>query len=433
MRRVPRPAQCHPMPPTDSIDVIELSDLDWWMRPLEEREAAFARLRAERPIARMVHEGEQRTEYWAVTRHADVIEASRNPALFCSGRGTSIVDLPQPLREFFGSMIEMDDPRHARLRRVVARGFTPRQLAQLRVDIEIVAARVVDQVAERGECDFATEVAALLPLRVILDLLGIPRSLEGFVFDRTNVVFGSSDPEYLPHRREPNRITQAVHDAAQDLASLMEELGHARLRDPQDDLITVLVTSTPDGEKLTPEELASFFILLVGAGNETTGNAIAHGLWLLTQHPQQKKRWLADLDGICPTAIDEIVRLASPVLHFRRTVTDDGVRLGDHTFAAGDRVVLWYWSANRDEAVFDEPWRFDVTRMPNDHVGFGGPGPHFCLGAHLARREIGVMFGELLRRLPDIHAVGEPDRLRSNFVNGIKHLRAEFTPAPAHG
>jgi cytochrome P450 len=412
----------------NTIDGIELSDLDWWTRPLEEREAAFALLQAERPIARMVHEGERRTDYWAVTRHADVIEASRNPQLFCSGQGTSIIDLPAPVREFFGSMIEMDDPRHARLRRVVARGFTPRHLERLRADVVRVAAEVVDEIAGRGECDFATEVAALLPLRVILDLMGIPRSLEHVVFDRTNVVFGSTDPEYVPDRREPGRITQAVSGAARDLASLMEELGKARLRDPQDDLITVLVTSTPDGEKLTPEELASFFILLVGAGNETTGNAIAHGLWLLTEHPDQKARWLGDPTGIGPTAVEEIVRLASPVLHFRRTVTEDGTRLGDHTFAAGDRVVLWYWAANRDSAVFDDPSRFDVTRTPNDHVGFGGPGPHYCLGAHLARREISVMFGELLRRLPDIHAVGEPERLRSNFLNGIKHLRAEFTP-----
>jgi methyl-branched lipid omega-hydroxylase len=411
-----------------SIDGIELSDLDWWTRPIEEREAAFARLRAERPIARMVHEGSQPTEYWAVTRHADVIEASRNPERYCSGYGTSIFDLPLPVREFFGSMIEMDDPRHARLRRVVSRGFTPRRLERLRADVERVAAGIVDQIAERGECDFVTEVAALLPLRVILDLMGIPRSLEQFVFDRTNAVFGSTDPEYVPDRQEPGKVTQAVYNAGRDLASLMEELGQVRLRDPQDDLITVLVTSTPDGEKLTPEELASFFILLVGAGNETTGNAIAHGLWLLSQHPEQKKRWLADFDGIASTAIEEIVRVSSPVLHFRRTVTEDGTRLSDHEFAAGDRVVLWYWSANRDQAAFDEPWRFDVGRTPNDHVAFGGPGPHYCLGAHLARREIGVTFQELFRRLPDIHAVGEPDRLRSNFINGIKHLRAEFTP-----
>ncbi|HZB39949.1 MAG TPA: cytochrome P450, partial [Ilumatobacter sp.] len=204
----------------------------------------------------------------------------------------------------------------------------------------------------------------------------------------------------------------------------------ARQRDPGNDLVSALVTSEVDGEHLSPQELASFFILLVVAGNETTRNAIAHGLWALSEHPEQKQRWLDDLDGLTPTAVEEIVRWSSPVIHFRRTVTTDGTRLGDHIFSAGEKVVLWYWSGNRDEAVFAAPHRFDIGRTPNDHVGFGGPGPHFCLGAHLARREVSVMFRELLRRVPDIHAVGEPARLRSGFINGIKHLHAEWTPSP---
>ena len=198
--------------------------------------------------------------------------------------------------------------------------------------------------------------------------------------------------------------------------------------------MSALVTSEVDGEKLTAQELASFFILLVVAGNETTRNAIAHGLWALTEHPDQRRRWLDDIDELAPTAVEEIVRWASPVVHFRRTGTQGGVRLGDHEFSEGDKVVLWYWSGNRDEAVFDDPLRFDLGRTPNDHIGFGGPGPHFCLGAHLARRETSVMFCELLRRLPDIHVVGEPARLRSAFINGIKHMRAEWTPqAPVGG
>jgi methyl-branched lipid omega-hydroxylase len=415
------------------VDDINLSDLDWWARPLDERTAAFEVLRAERPVARMVmeafpHLGIPETEYWSVTRHADVVEASRQPQLFCSGQGTNIVDLPVPFLEFFGSMINMDDPRHARLRRIVSRRFTPRQLELLRADVEGVAAEIVDGIAGRGECDFVTEVAALLPLRVIVDLMGIPRSQERFIFDQSNVILGFTDPEYVADE-DPATATAAILDAGQELATMVRELGEARQRDPQDDLVTALVTSDIDGEHLTTEELASFFILLVVAGNETTRNAIAHGLWLLSEHPEQHARWLADPQGIAPTAVEEIVRLASPVMHFRRTVTEDGVRLGDHEFAAGDRVVLWYWAANRDEAVFDDPLRFDVGRTPNDHLGFGGPGPHYCLGAHLARREISVMFGELLRRLPDIHAVAEPERLRSNFINGIKHLRAAFTPA----
>ena len=416
------------------VDGIDLSDLDWWIRPLDERAAAFAVLRTQRPIAPMVveplpHLGLPETEYWAVTRHADVVDASRQPQLFCSGQGTNIVDMPVPFLEFFGSMINMDDPRHGRLRRIVSRRFTPRYLESLRADVEGIAAEIVDEMAGQGECDFVTEVAALLPLRVIVDLMGIPRSDEQFIFDRTNVILGFTDPEYVADIEDPPMVTAAILTAGQDLATMVREMAEDRLRNPQEDLVTALVTSDIDGEHLTPEELASFFILLVVAGNETTRNAIAHGLWMLTEHPDQKARWLDDPAGIGPTAVEEIVRLASPVIHFRRTVTEDGARLGDQEFSAGEKVVLYYWAANRDPEVFDDPLRFDVGRTPNDHLGFGGPGPHYCLGAHLARREIGVMFGELLRRLPDIHAAGEPDRLRSNFINGIKHLPAEWTPA----
>jgi cytochrome P450 len=209
---------------------------------------------------------------------------------------------------------------------------------------------------------------------------------------------------------------------------MVTALAEERLKKPANDLLTALAVTEVDGERLTTEEMASFFILLVVAGNETTRNAIAHGLVALTANPDQKDRWAADLEGLTPTAVEEVVRWASPVAHFRRTVTQDGARLGDHEFEEGEKVVLWYGSANRDEAVFDDPFRFDVGRTPNDHVAFGGPGPHFCLGAHLARREVAVVYNELLSRLPDIHAVGEPELLRSGFINGIKHLDAEFTP-----
>ncbi len=415
------------------VDSIDLSDLDWWTRPLDEREAAFATLRAERPLAPMKlealpHLGVPETPYWSVTRYADIVEVSRHPELFCSGQGTNIPDLPPEFLEFFGSMINMDDPRHGRMRRIVSRGFTPRQLETMRADVEGVAAGIVDEIIEQGECDFVTEVAARLPVRIIVDMMGIPRSQEQFIFDRTNIILGFSDPEYVDDVDDPPAVTGAILAAGAELAQMVQELGEARQRDPGNDLVTALVTSELDGEHLTPQELASFFILLVAAGNETTRNAIAHGLWTLSEHPEQKARWLADIDGMTTTAVEEIVRWASPVIHFRRTVTTDGARLGEHEFSEGEKVVLWYWSGNRDEAVFDDPHAFDVGRTPNDHIGFGGPGPHFCLGAHLARREISVMFRELLRRMPDIHAVGEPDRLRSGFINGIKHLRVEWTP-----
>ena len=416
-----------------AVDDIELSDLDWWTGSLDERAAAFATLRAERPVAPMVMPGLPEmgiveTPYFSITRHADIVHASRHPELFCSGQGTNIADLPPDFREFFGSMINMDDPRHARMRRIVSRGFTPRRLGLMKADVEGIAAEIVDEMAERGEADFVTEVAARLPLRIILDMMGIPRSQERFVFDRTNVILGFTDPEYVADIDDPMAVTAAILTAGGELAQLVNELGEARIKDPGDDLVSALVVGEVDGERLTPQELASFFVLLVVAGNETTRNAIAHGLWALTEHPDQRQRWLDDIDGLAPTAVEEIVRWSSPVIHFRRTVTTDGARLGDHEFVAGDKVVLWYWSGNRDEAVFDDPETFDLGRTPNDHIGFGGPGPHFCLGAHLARREITVMFSELLRRLPDIHATAEPDRLRSGFINGIKHLPAAWTP-----
>ena len=422
------------MEPTSAVsrDEIDLSDLELWSGPLEDREGAFLTLREHDPIA-FFEEPEvegfpKGPGYWALTRHADVLEASKQPARFCSGQGTNIGDMPTEFLEFLGSMINMDDPKHARLRRIVSRGFTPRHLDEMRSDVEATAAGIVDDVIERGEGDFVTDIAAALPLRVIVDLMGIPRSQEEFIFDRTNVILGLGDAEYVPDQTTPG-IMAALLTAAQDLSLLITELAEARVKDPQEDLTTALVTAEVDGEKLTPAEMASFFILLVVAGNETTRNAIAHGLVALTEHPDQRDRWMADFDGLAPTAVEEIVRWATPVIHFRRTCTQDGVELGGHTFHEGDKVVLWYASANRDATVFDDPYRFDVGRNPNDHLGFGGPGPHFCLGAHLARREITVMFRELFRRMPDLAAAAPPGRLRSNFINGIKHLPATWTPA----
>ncbi|MFL6205253.1 MAG: cytochrome P450 [Acidimicrobiales bacterium] len=419
-----------------TLDEIDLSAIDLWTRPYDEREGAFLTLREEDPI-RFFEEPELESEllprgpgYYALTRHADVLEASKQPQLFCSGRGTNIGDMPEDFLEFLGSMINMDDPKHARLRRIVSRGFTPRQLDQMKGDVEATAAGIVDDIIERGEGDFVTDIAATLPLRIIVDMMGIPRSQEKFIFECTNVILGLGDPEYVPDQTEAGIMT-ALLTAARDLSLLITELGEARVKEPRDDVTTALVTAEVDGESLTPAELASFFILLVVAGNETTRNAISHGLLALTEHPEEKARWAADFDALAPSAVEEIVRWATPVIHFRRTVTQDGARIGDRTFDAGDKVVLWYCSANRDAAVFDDPFRFDVGRTPNDHLGFGGPGPHFCLGAHLARREITVMFDELFRRVPDIRAVGEPERLQSNFINGIKHLRAEWTPAAA--
>jgi cytochrome P450 len=411
------------------VDEINLSDVTFWARPLEEREGAFALLRKERPIS--FHE-EPYIEglpfpkgpgYWALTHHADILEVSRQPELFCSGKGSNIGDLPPDFNEFFGSMINMDDPRHARLRRIVSRGFTPRMIQQAEENVQRTATSIVDALIERGECDFVTEIAAALPLKIICDMMGIPDSQYKFVFDRTNIILGAGDPEYVSN---PLEIVPILLQSGAELAQLVQDLGQLRKDKPTDDLTSALVNAEVDGEKLTDAELGSFFVLLVVAGNETTRNAISHGMKALCDYPEQRARWAKDFDKLAPTAVEEIVRWATPVIHFRRTATRD-TELSGQKLREGEKVVLWYCSGNRDEKVFTNPFEFNVAREPNEHVGFGGPGPHFCLGAHLARREITVMFRELFRRLPDIQVVGEPDRLLSFFINGIKRMRCEFT------
>src|SRR4029450_13429580 len=317
-------------------------------------------------------------------------------------------------------MINMDDRRHGRLRRIVSRGFTPRSLARYEADVQRVAREIVDRVIERGRCDFVTEIAAALPLRIICDMMGIPESHQQFVFDRTNVILGAGDPEYTPDP-DPAKIVPALLQAGSELSALVQDLGRHRAKHPTEDLTSALVNAEVEGERLDDQELGSFFVLLAVAGNETTRNAISHGMKALCDHPEQRAIWSADFEGVAPTAVEEIVRWATPVIHFRRTATRD-TELRGQPIRAGEKVVLWYASANRDEDVFDEPYRFDVQRTPNEHVGFGGPGPHHCLGAHLARREITVMFRELFARLPDLEITGEPERLHSAFIHGIKHM-----------
>ena len=323
-------------------------------------------------------------------------------------------------------MINMDDPRHARFRKIVSAGFTPRMMASLMDGVERTATEVVDRIAGLGECDFVTEVASRLPLVIICDMMGIDPDRYDEVFHLSNIVLSNGDPEYIDPEDNP---LEAFLKAGAGLAEIMNETAEARRGGDGTDLTSMLVNAEVDGERLTNEELASFFVLLCVAGNETTRTAISWGLEYLTQNPEQRAIWLNDIEGVTPSAVEEIVRMASPVIHFRRTVTTDGATLGGHEFSQGDKIVLWYNSANRDSAVFENPDVFDVRRDPNPHLGFGGPGPHFCLGAHLARREISVIFRELLTRLPDIHTTAEPDRLRSGFVNGIKHLPCAYTPA----
>ncbi len=420
-----------------SLEEIDLSDLAFWARPWSEREGAFRLLRAERPLAFFEEPDATETSalapppgpgYRAVTRHDDVAEISRHPEIFCSGQGAvSILDLPPEMVEYFAGMISTDNPRHARLRRIVSAAFNPRRIKSIEENIEEVADRVLDRAAGLGECDFATEIATPFPLEIICDMMGVPPSQYATVLRCSNIILSNGDPEYVPEGSDP---VLAFIEAGQELTDLMNELSAYRVDNPTDDLTTALITTNIDGEALTSGELASFFILLLTAGNETTRNSISHALLALTEHPDQRALWQADPTTIASTGVDEIVRWASPVIWMRRTVTSDTVLAGEELHE-GDKVLLFYNSANRDEAVFDDPYTFDVRRSPNPHFGFGAAGPHFCLGAHLARREIDVMTREMLQRLPDIEATGEPDRLLSNFINGIKHLSCRFTPTSA--
>jgi methyl-branched lipid omega-hydroxylase len=415
----------HPAPIAGDLD---LSQNEFWMKPPAERYAGFAQLQAmpvppyfeapENPF------GSDERGYYALVRHADVVEASRNAEVFSSAAGaTSLVDLPVEFNEYFGSMINMDDPRHARLRRIVSRAFTPKMIKKFEEDVQRTAAGVVDDLLQTGPCDFVQHVSARLPLKIICEMMGVGDEHYAMVLKNTNIILSGADPEFLSE--DLNEAITQILTAGQELADLVTGLAERSQVSPGDDLVSALATANIDGEQLTPAELASFFILLVVAGNETTRTAISHSLCLLTDHPDQRALLMADFEGRIAPAVEEIVRYVSPVIWMRRTLTRDTVMNG-YAYREGDRAVLFYQAANRDESVFAGPDRFDITRSPNPHVGFGSAGPHFCLGAHLARREITAMLRELLTRVPDIRAAGEPDRLLSSFINGIKHLPCEF-------
>jgi len=412
------------IPTTDlALDDIRLGDIEQWMRP--DREGIFAKLRAERPISFQEEPAPppemgipQGPGFWALTRYDDVLHVSRDPELFHSAPTSTIGDIPPEIAEWLGSMINMDAPKHTKLRLIVNRGFTPRQVAKIEQSVRQQAKEIVDRVAPMGECDFVSEIAAALPLQIICDMMGIPRSDTKPIFEQTNVILGVGDPEYV-------QTLEELMAAGMGLFQYGLALAQDRLDNPRDDITTALMHAEVEDEdgvhKLTPGELGSFFLLLVVAGNETTRNAISHGMKALTDHPDQRKLWVDDFDGVSPTAVEEIVRWATPVINFRRTVARD-TEIAGQPIAEGDKVVMFYNSANRDERAFPDPFHFDVARTPNEHVGFGAGGPHFCLGANLARREIRVMLEEVLRRLPDLEVTGEPDYLQSSFIHGVKRM-----------
>ena len=410
---------------------LTIGQSEFWQRTLADRMADFAGLREQSafiPEEIPSNVFGDSTNFYSVIRHAELTEISRKPHLFCSGQGsTSIQDLPMEAVEYFGSFIAMDDPRHARQRLVVGSAFTPRRLATLVESVERICSELIDEMCEKGEVDLVQALSAPFPLLVICDMMGIPRSEFTTVLEASNVILGAGDSEVL-HGRDPY---EALLEAGATLTGLMGELAAERRKNPTDDLTSALVHAEVDGQRLEPEELGPFFILLAVAGNDTTRTATSMGMAILGQNPDQRRIWQDDLEGVTSTAVDEIVRYASPVVFMRRTTTEPVV-ISDQKFDAGDKFVLFYGAANRDPRVFDDPERFDVRRNPNPHVGFGGPGPHFCLGAHLARRELGIAFRQLFERLPDIEPVADAEYLVPAFgvplVSGVKHLKVAFTP-----
>jgi cholest-4-en-3-one 26-monooxygenase len=377
-------------------------------------------LRRHAPVYR--HHGDP--EFWAVTRFEDVVHVSRHPEIFSSHRKLALfhesTDEQLVLQRMM--MLNQDPPEHTRKRSIVNRGFTPRTIGRLEEHIGEICHDLIDEVASRDEADFVRDISAPLPLYVICELLGAPPEDREKIFDWSNRLIGQDDPEF----RAPEDDGMA---AAGELYAYANELAVRRREEPRDDIVTRLL-QPHDGEELTVEEFDLFMMLLTVAGNETTRNAASGGMLAFFQHPDQWRRLVeasgdesARLSGTFP---DEIVRWVSPVNLFRRTATRD-TELGGQRIAEGDKVVVFYSSANRDEDVFEDPYTFDVGRDPNPHIGFGGGGPHFCLGAHLARLELRVLFEALLERMPGIAQAGEARRLRSNFINGIKEMPVRFS------
>ncbi|MCE2735123.1 MAG: cytochrome P450 [Ilumatobacteraceae bacterium] len=414
--------------PNVPLSDIDLSDPEFWIQPREWRFGAFKTLRDESPFhffeERMVENSPipPGPGYRALVRHDDIWHVSRNPQTFCSGNGSNIGDLPVEINEFFGSMINMDDPKHFRLRSIVSKGFTPKEITALEESVRVRSRSVIDRMFERfpeRECDFVREVAALMPLQIICDMMGIPESDEEMIFNWTNTILGVGDPEYVGTFDDLVRVGGEIFSYA--LA-----LGEDRLKKPRNDIASVMMNAEVDGQRLSAQEFGSFFILLVVAGNETTRTAIAHGMRELTLNRDQRDLWFNDFETHTKTAVEEIVRYATPVIHFRRTATED-TEINGQKISAGEKVVMFYQSGNRDERVFTNPDSFDIRRpLAPAQVGFGAGGPHFCLGANLARREVAVMFDEIRRRVPTLEITSEPAYLQSSFINGIKRMNCAW-------
>ena len=397
------------------IDGIDLLATTWGR---EVPHAMFERLRKEAPV--YFHPEDEGPGFWVLTKHADVKAVSHDTATFSSELGCTFIDTQtdEQLAAMRLSILNMDPPKHNRYRRLVSRGFTPKVVASLNEAIERRARRIIDDLADRGGCDFVEDIAAKLPLEIICEMIGLPEADWPRMFQLSNTMIGFDDPEY-------QATPEAGMLAAIEIFGYCDAVAADRRANPRDDIMSALVQADVEGERLDDTELNLFFVTLVVAGNETTRNLISHSMLALQEFPDEAQR-LRDDPSLWPTAVDEMLRWGTSIHNFRRTATRDteirGVPIAD-----GDKVVMYYLSANRDEEVFPDPYRFDVGRSPNDHLTFGGGGVHYCLGASLARAEIGAIMRQVVERLPDLEVAGPVVRLRSDFVNGVKSAPVTFS------
>ncbi|MGW2288710.1 cytochrome P450 [Streptomyces phaeochromogenes] len=393
---------------------------EFWLQ--KDPDEAFADMRREKavhwhdmPASVWFPEGGR--GFWSVVRHDEVVRVSRDQETFTSEYGTELVDNTLEMTRVFGGMLNMSGAEHAHHRAIVNRVLTPRTVEALSDTIRVHARHCIDRVAARGQCDFMQDVVGDFPAQIICELLGVPTEARARLVELTGILlsgYGTAD----------------VYDALMEIIAYAEGLV-ARAREHISDsasFLRRLLTAQVDGKRMSDYEIAVFFALLVSAGIETTATSIGQGMYALSLFPEQRRRWQSDYHTLAPRAVEEIVRWVTPVVHFRRTATRD-TKIAGQPIAEGDKVVLWYHSANRDERVFARAEELDFSRPDGQHVAFGGGGPHFCLGAVLARKEMTVFFEELFTRLPDIEVSGEPRRVHSNFVNGLASLPVRYTPA----
>ena len=409
---------------------IDLADQDFWTKSPEERDAAFALLRRENPVpwSRPADSDllppEQNTKgFWSLTKHEDIRMASRHPEIFSSAQGITMEDFPPEMIHIAQSFIAMDAPRHTQLRGITLDAFKPRNMRRLESWVQGHARDLVSEMAHLGEGDFVELVSVKLPGRIFASFFGLP---PGETYDKTinaaQRLLGWTDPAVRGDRTALELFAGAVLDLHQTAELLIPE----RRANPGEDLLTWMVQAEFDGVKMTDDEIKAFFVLLAVAANDTTRHASAHAIYILSRFTDQRDLLVADVGGRVDSAVEEVLRWASPLLHMRRTAAQDFTLRGSE-IKAGDKVVLWYISGNRDEDVFDDPFKFDIFRNPNPHIAFGGGGPHFCLGAALARTMLRSLLTEVYTRIPDISAP-EPHFQVANFINGINSLPATWTP-----